>query len=406
MNFKLYFIALYTIIGLLIPIGVLGLLDEVIAIIAILHIIVHRKIIDSYEKKILISIIALVVVGILGNYTHKYQLNIIPIVFDILACTKFFFIFLLGHHYTLNLSDRSKKKTIIAVNRLLIPFVLIACICGIINFFVDIGMTYETRMGFRTFRFIFSDSGHIGFCWYIVLLFLTANYMLNPILKNLLIILAGLIVWTLTFKSRAILFVLLYVILFYQIIIRGKKIKFNILSVGILIAFSLYVTADQLNRYFLDNNENMPRTILLNGGISTMLRFIPIGSGFATYGTDMAVKYYSKLYYELGYDKMWGLTPEEPFYAHDCYWPAIMGEMGIIGVLIEVFILVLIYKIIHKDYNRNKYFVFYSLFAFITQTFASLPTSVFFQAGTCFLFLLLPLMSIDIKKTGKIRNDQ
>lgn len=396
-EFKLVFVVIALFIGFLIPIPGLNYLDESIALISLFYLFFNYRRLIPEERKIVLCLLFLLVAGIIGTEQNKYQTNIIPIMLDILSCSKFFLVFIASRHYVLTLSDDVKKRTIKTINIFIIPFVVIGAFCGIVNFFTDIGMSYEHRLGFRTFKFIFSDSGHIGMCWHTVMLFLTANYMLSPKRKNLIIVIMGLIVWVLTFKSRAILFVLLYAMAFYWMIIKNRSIKVNVFTILILVAFSVFITLDQMERYFLEGNEAMPRTILMNGGINTMIRFFPFGAGFGTYGTDVAAKYYSNLYYELGYDTMWGLTPDEPFYAHDNYWPAIMGEFGAIGVLLELIIFYYIYKLMRLDFSTSKVAQFYSLFGLITLLFASLPTSVFFQSNTLYFFLLLPLISINLE---------
>lgn len=394
-DYKLWLIATIEIVSLLFPTGLFSYVDEILAVISAIYICRNYKYLVYEEKLIIKLLIVFIIVGCIGTFRNRYQLGLWPIFLDMEGCTKFFLVYILGRHYTQNLSDAKKKATIKAINLWLIPFVIVGCVCGIINFFIDIGMSYETRMGFRTFKYIFTDSAHIGLCWYMVMMFLTANYMITPRLYNFIIILMGLIVWTLTFKSRAVLFVILYLLLFFWIILHNKKLKLNLLSTIVVVGFSIFITFDQIETYFLSGNEKMPRFILLNGGIETMVRFFPFGAGFGTYGTDVAVKYYSNLYYELGYDKLWGLTPEEPIYAHDSYWPAIMGEFGITGVLLLFVVFYFIYKLIIVDYSVNKYATFYGIFALITQLFASVPTSVFFQSNTVFLFLLLPLITLN-----------
>ena len=395
-NYKLFFIFISLFASFLISFEPIKYVDEILAVISFFYILSNRKNLLPQEKKIIWCLFLLLFVGLCGTLKCRYQTGAWPIMLDSLGCSKFFLVYILSRHYVLKLSDGTKIATINSINKFIVPFVCIAFVCGVINFFVDIGMTYEERMGFRTFRFIFSDSGHIGFLWYTVLLFLTANYMLKPRRSRLYVIIMGLVVWTLTFKSRAVLFVMLYVIMFYWLIIKNKKLKINPISIGFLVAFSIYITMDQIDRYFLEGNEAMPRTILMTGGLNTLIRFFPIGAGFGTYGTDVAAKFYSNLYYELGYDKMWGLTPEEPIYAHDCYWPAIMGEFGAIGVLLELVIFYYIYKLMSIDFSTNKYAKFFSFFALMTQLFASLPTSVFFQSNTLFFFFLLPLITINV----------
>ena len=74
---------------------------------------------------------------------------------------------------------------------------------------------------------------------------------------------------------------------------RKKETKFTtgntlILSICIMIASTL-----QINTYLRD--EESPRMVLLRYGFKTANKYLPFGSGFATYGSDMAARYYSEI---------------------------------------------------------------------------------------------------------------
>jgi O-antigen ligase len=42
---------------------------------------------------------------------------------------------------------------------------------------------------------------------------------------------------------------------------------------------------------------------------------------------------YSPLYYELGFEDEWGLRPDFPTFITDTFWPQILGEIGVLGLL-------------------------------------------------------------------------
>lgn len=387
-------LAFITILAFLMS-GVFSYVDEILTILGIIHLLFIHKL-DKWEKRIAYLLLALFIIGTAGTLICRYQIKLWPIMLDTLGCIKFFICFIYGRSIFSKVSNYKKIRIISIVNMPLKPFVIIGFFLGVANLFIDFGMSYEVRMGFRTYKYIFDDAAHLSNLQYFILFFLTANYKIKRSRNSLLLICMTLITWILTFKSRAILFALLFPLLFYIVVIKKKKISINIKSGIVLILFAVFITYDQIDNYFV-SNDRMPRYLLFYGGLETMMKYWPIGAGWGTYGTDMAVKYYSPLYTELGFEQAYGLSPDYNVYAHDNYWPAIMGEFGIIGVIIELMIFFCIHKILRADYYFSRISYMYVIFVFITHLYASAVTSVFFQYQTLFLFFLLPLIKFPDK---------
>lgn len=160
---------------------------------------------------------------------------------------------------------------------------------------------------------------------------------------------------------------------------------------SILIGFFLFITicADQIELY--GGNENTARFSLLYNGFRTMHDYFPFGCGFGTYGTDVAAKYYSKLYIEYGMNHIYGLTEDNPVFSHDCYWPAIMGQFGFLGIL--GFIL-LVYLLFSDMINKSRHSIInmsIAIFLCFSQVVASFATSVFFHYVTVWLMFFAAL---------------
>lgn len=89
-------------------------------------------------------------------------------------------------------------------------------------------------------------------------------------------------------------------------------------------------------------------------GIVNMKRFFPIGSGFATFGSDTVAKYYSKLYIKYGFSQIYGLSEENSQYVNDGSWGEMFGQFGFLGTVIFVLIIVLVFVNLFKK-TSNKY---------------------------------------------------
>ena len=72
--------------------------------------------------------------------------------------------------------------------------------------------------------------------------------------------------------------------------------------------------------------------------------YFPLGAGLGRYGSWLSREHYSPLYAEYGLNDVRGLAPARPAgdglrarvaapSATDTFWPAILGEMGVIGLI-------------------------------------------------------------------------
>ena len=61
--------------------------------------------------------------------------------------------------------------------------------------------------------------------------------------------------------------------------------------------------------------------------------YFPLGSGMGTFASYGAAEYYSPLYYKYDLDGIWGLTPENPMFLADAFYPT-LAQYGIVGVIL------------------------------------------------------------------------
>ncbi len=67
--------------------------------------------------------------------------------------------------------------------------------------------------------------------------------------------------------------------------------------------------------------------------IEILKRYPLLGSGMGSYANYASVAYYSPIYYQLGYEKIWGLGPEMPEFAADTFLP-VLAQYGLIGIFL------------------------------------------------------------------------
>ena len=106
------------------------------------------------------------------------------------------------------------------------------------------------------------------------------------------------VVMILTFRTKAIIAVLvLYMFYLYFV-------KFNfrsLLPVGVgAVGGAVYFGYDSLYKYYI-RNDTAARKILTEDSVNIANKYFPLGSGFGSFGSNIAAQYYSKLYLRLGY---------------------------------------------------------------------------------------------------------
>ena len=76
-----------------------------------------------------------------------------------------------------------------------------------------------------------------------------------------------------------------------------------------------------------------PRMALYWGSVLVARDHFPLGAGLGRYGSWMSRIVYSDLYHQYGLDGIWGLGPTDPQFITDTFWPQILGETGLVGLL-------------------------------------------------------------------------
>lgn len=287
------------------------------------------------DAKYLVATVVLCIVGLTGNYLYEIQPNHFAILIDVVTCLKFVVAFMCAK---VILDDKNTLLSMIQGFSKFALFVLFGLMLA--NYIFDLGMSSGARLGF-SFWF-----GHpSNFAATVVGLIVV---LLPDLKRNRWAILFGLLVLVSTARIKAIGFalVLLVGILLYP---RSKRIPVTFIIIGITCAVA--VAYDQISLYFF--NSSTARSILLHTSILVAKMFMPLGSGFATYGSNASGEYYTPFYYSLGFDKVYGLTPLNHDYLVDSFWPIIFGQFGLIGTIIFCISIIFLARIILRSIREG-----------------------------------------------------
>lgn len=307
-----------------------GFLDEAVTILlsvcAISSYVGYREnktTVLSYMERAGLGMLMLVAfLGFLSGYISQVQPNIMPISIDFFACAKFpvalisGFIVFRDNAEIFPLLLREVKGVLI----LMLPFALI-------NQFVDIGMRYDVRYGLYSFQFLFGHPASLAAVVVGFLVLLLAEAKKNTIWQFLcwLFLISSL-------RSTAIAFAAFSFLVWLFSRKRGR------VGVGQILAFTsvvIYFGWSQIQYYFFELDGSARRK-LLDVGIEIANRFFPLGSGFATYGSNVTGlrEYYSSLYSQYGLSGVFGLTVENSSFLSDSFWPILFGQFGWVGTVL------------------------------------------------------------------------
>ena len=395
--------------------GIFAYIDEFLFMISVGYIVYSLLRYKSIHRDDLIMFLLMILIaglGILCNFTSDIDRSLIMIILDLVYFFKDFICFIGAYWYFSRNKISNEFKDVLAKE--VKAIILIAFVCLILSQFVNIGMTRGTRYGFKCFKFVYTNSGMFSQYCIIFLIILTVGLQNLKDKRNQLFYLGLLmIIWISTFRSRAFVSIAIWCVLMFiskkisdhNLIEQGRKatLKYFLKPHYILIAIVIIVALgwSQVQTYF--GGEVSARSLLLIGGIAIMKDYFPLGSGFGTFGTQIAATYYSPLYYRYGLNTFKALA-ENGSELTDCYWPAVGAELGIIGIILMAALIFVFSKRFIQSANHKKYhmiaFLTYVIYLLVSSTATGIYTS-YLTAG----FLVICMAIINTKEEEKYGND-
>lgn len=149
----------------------------------------------------------------------------------------------------------------------------------------------------------------------------------------ILIMLLGLISGKSKYFGECVVFIALVIFVKSKINFTSVSTLLKVAALGCVVIF---FTWTKFNAYYVegfqDDAQEMARPLAYETGMKIMFQdYIPFGSGLGSFGTSAAAKEYSPLYYDYKLDMVWGLTPENPMFLADAFYPT-LAEFGVVGL--------------------------------------------------------------------------
>lgn len=370
--------------------GVFAYVDEASVVILIVWaaylLYLGRRNADTYNKRILAILVVFVAIGMLSNFFSGIDQPIKAMAIDLFTCIKFFLMFICVNVITENHSE-GIIKLCADFSRL---YLLVMLLFLPISYVVDTGMIIGERPGYA---FLYGHPSNFAAAVVTCLVMIIAD---RKKVKEFTAIAALLLIAS--DRSKAIAFAAVAV---FALILMKKG---NKIPAGFWIAScigSVFVAFDQIKLYFL--NTETARSVLLSSSFGVANRFFPLGSGFATYGSNITITNYSPLYYDLGFDRVWGLSPMYNDYIADSFWPIVIGQFGYIGLLILTILLINLLLKAANVVKANNAPVWPICLIFIYLIIASTSESAFFASYSPVMAMSMALfMNVEYKSQVQI----
>lgn len=216
------------------------------------------------------------------------------------------------------------------------------------------------------------------------------------------IMLLGLLSGKSKFFGECVVFIALVVFVKSKIHWLSATTLFKLAALGAMVLFFTWTKFDAYYvQGFQEDAEAMARPATYETSVQIMFHdYIPFGSGLGSFGTAAAAKEYSPLYYKYGLDGIWGLTPDNPMFLADAFYPT-LAEFGIVGL----FFFLWFWKRRLWESNRIPNLIYYrvALMCILALALESTADSSYLSGKGMgyFMILALCLNSAGVRKTGK-----
>lgn len=328
------------------------------------------------------------ILGLISAYVSPFKGVSQPLaaIVDVVLDAKFAVLVLAGYF-----AFRRSGKPSVAFYQLCLVIVLFALV-NLIFVVRDIfstgtgiwGQLLAHRLGFWQPSGMFYS--HVESTWLTMLGMLCAGYLAVRKKQYL---------WTLTFFALLIavlahfsvkeIIVSVSVVGLYFLHQKGQYRKaIAVLLVVPITIFLLAVTpvgsviASQFSRYTGGESDSYARVALTNTSYRIAIDEFPLGSGAGTFASAPSYKFgYSDVYSAYGIDGLNGLSERKPNFITDVFWPKLLGQSGVFGLLsysvLIGWILIGLYRRYLATRSPESAVCFYVLLSAVVISLASTP---------------------------------
>ncbi len=312
----------------------------VVVVLFVISLFLKKKVFKFY-----FWIFLLILIGLMGNYMYDVQKN-----FTFALTDAFMFIkpYILLMYIIISVNSIQAQKIyriLTEISKIAIIILAVAAILSLLKLESFIGIIEGMVNSVGEFEFY---TGFTGSAADIIIVCLTI-IVSNPRNNRLVYYVLSLIVILRTGSGLGILAIVGYAAVYF---FMERKKKFHWYYLLIIVPLCFWVGRNEITSYLL--NAEAPRYLLFYYSIITAWEYLPIGAGFATYGSSVAANQYSNLYYLYGFSNRWGMGKNDTGFLVDSYYPQIIAQTGFLGsALYGIFMYKLFFKIIMRMQNNS-----------------------------------------------------
>mgnify|MGYP000973806682 CR=1 FL=1 len=220
------------------------------------------------------------------------------------------------------------------------------------------------RLGMIGLQSFFYHPGDYGWFMIVVTLIYAIVFMFFREKKYFIIGIMFLIGSLLSLRRKPLLGFIFGILISYILFTTHNNRRISIKKIaafGLIGGFVLFVVSPFLDallqytiaEYFTDKAVLQARNALLLGSVKIAIDYFPLGVGFGRYGSWMSWVNYSPVYNDYGLSNIWGLSLQHPNFIADTFWPMILGETGILGLILFSIIMLLIIRQLIIAFKSN-----------------------------------------------------
>lgn len=357
-------------------------LDEMLMIILTAYIVINFRTITRKKTKVIGLWAILLSFGLISSLIYRYQ-PIIPVLIDAFLLTDRFIIGYLSAFIFCRKRDIKVSDEIMPLAKIATLVLFLLAMHDII--FPPLFPTADYRYFMYGLQLFFPHATYLAAAAITLLIFFGYR---NTVGDTIIYMLMTSFLAVSTVRSKAIGFVVIYWLVYFAVFILKAKLKYFYVLLPIGGAAALVFGWRNIVDNFYNASIYSPRSIMFRDSCQLMIKHFPLGTGFGTYGSSIAINYYSPLYEALGYQNNLGMSSDNSAFLTDCFWPTVFSEFGLFGTVCFLGIIVYLLNISIKKIRDNRHAGFAMLMTLAYLLIASLAESSFFNP-TAFLLMMM-----------------
>lgn len=373
-------------------------IDEILVLGCMIYLVLHVRFLFKKKRVLLYLWIAFLGIGAVSSVVNRYQ-SFIPSIMDAAVVINKFMVAYLTAYVFASLHKSAYSNRLVGTARLIACFVFLLAVHDM--FFSPFFPLGEYRYFTHSLVLMFPHATYLAAAMATLLILLGYT---NRKTENIPFMLMVSFVGIMTLRGKAIAFFLVYWALYICITIFKNRHYIAMMVGGgigcVIIAF------EQISDYLLTTTRFSPRQIMLKDSVHLALDHFPFGTGLGTYGSTIAAQYYSPIYTQLGYPELRGMSPSDPSFLTDSFWPEIIAQFGFFGTILFVAVLCYLLVCCLRKLKCNIAAGFAMLAIMINMLINSMAESSFFNPASFLLFIIFGLCEAEKPTVNKQNTEQ